>query len=292
VPPPPGAEPAPTAGRGFGRGGPPRAPSMTVFIRGKLNANDEWVDQELLYRAPSDLYTTSGAHYGTRFIFDDNGHVFYSLGERGDFHNAQELTNPLGKVHRINDDGTIPSDNPFVDTPGAVKSIWSYGNRNPQGFAWGPGTGLLWESEHGPTGGDEINIIEKGKDYGWGVATMGTQNGITQRTAPGMVDPIVYYTPTIAPSGIGFYTGDRYPGWKDNLFVCALRGEQLRRLEISGREVTHQEVVFEQFGRIRDIATGPDGLIYLLQQDPTGGGTGIPLSGETPGKVLRLIPQD
>ena len=290
TPPPPSATPEPPAGRG-GRGNANRPPSMTVFVRGKLSPNNEWVEEQLLFRAPTDLYTTNGAHYGTRFIFDREGHLFFSIGDRGEFRHAQDLTNPLGKIHRVNDDGTVPQDNPFVNQPGAVPSIWTYGNRNPQGFAWAPETGLLWESEHGPSGGDEINIIEKGKNYGWGVATMGTQNGISKRTEPGMVDPVVYYTPTIAPSGIGFYTGDRYPGWKNNLFVSGLRGEQLRRLEIAGREVTHQEVVFEQFGRIRDVLTGPDGLLYLLQQNPTGGASGVPLSGETPGAVLRLVPQ-
>ena len=127
-------------------------------------------------------------------------------------------------------------------------------------MAW-DSAGLLWESEHGPTGGDEINIIEKGKNYGWGVISMGVQNGITERSHEGMEQPIVYYTPTIAPSGIGFYTGSKYPGWKNNLFVAALAGQQLRRLEISGRKVVHQEVVFEQFGRVRAVTTGPDGLL-------------------------------
>ena len=161
------------------------------------------------------------------------GHVFYSLGERGEMTNAQDLSKPLGKIHRVNDDGSIPKDNPFVNTPNALPSIWTYGHRNPQGLAWDP-DGLLWESEHGPTGGDEINIIEKGKNYGWGVISMGVQNGITERSHEGMEQPIVYYTPTIAPSGIGFYTGSKYPGWKNNLFVAALAGQQLRRLEISG----------------------------------------------------------
>ena len=128
--------------------------------------------------------------------------------------NAQDLSKPLGKIHRVNDDGSIPKDNPFVNTPNALPSIWSYGHRNPQGLAWDP-AGLLWESEHGPTGGDEINIIEKGKNYGWGVISMGMQNGITERSREGMEQPIVYYTPTIAPSGIAFYTGSKYPGLEE-----------------------------------------------------------------------------
>lgn len=281
----------PPAAQG-GRGGPPSPPSMTVFIRGKLSRNNEWVDEQLLYRAPPALYTPSGAHYGTRFLFDKSGHVFYTLGERGAMTNAQDLSIPLGKIHRINDDGTIPKDNPFVSTPNAIPSIWSYGHRNPEGLAWDPVTGLMWESEHGPTGGDEINIIEKGKNYGWGVISMGQQPGITKRTEPGMEVPIAYYTPTIAPSGMTFYAGTKYPGWTNNLFVAALAGQQLRRFEIKGREIVHQEAVFEQFGRVRDVKTGPDGLMYVLLQNPTGAGTGVGLSASTPGMVIRLVPQN
>lgn len=291
APPPPPAPPADpaAAGRGRGRGGAPSPPSMTVFVRGKIDKNNRWVQEQLIYRAPSDLYTPSGSHYGTRFLFDKAGHVFYSLGERGDMTNAQDLSKPLGKIHRVNDDGSIPKDNPFVNTPNALPSIWSYGHRNPQGLAW-DSTGLLWESEHGPTGGDEINVIEKGGNYGWGVVSMGMQNGITERSRAGMEQPIVYYTPTIAPSGITFYTGSKYPGWKNNLFVAALAGQQIRRLEVSGRKVIHQEIVFEQFGRVRAVTTGPDGLLYVLLQNPTGSGTGLGLAASTPGMVIRLVP--
>jgi aldose sugar dehydrogenase len=292
-PPAPPAEPADpaaaTGARGRGRGGPPSPPSMTVLVRGKIDKSNRWVEEQVIYRAPSDLYTPSGSHYGTRFLFDKAGHVFYSLGERGDMTNAQDLSKPLGKIHRVNDDGSIPKDNPFVNTPNALPSIWTYGHRNPQGLAW-DSTGLLWESEHGPTGGDEINIIEKGKNYGWGVISMGLQNGITERSHEGMEQPIVYFTPTIAPSGMGFYTGSKYPAWKNNLFVAALAGQQLRRLEISGRKVIHQEVVFEQFGRVRAVTTGPDGLLYVLLQNPTGSGTGVGLAASTPGMVIRLVP--
>jgi glucose/arabinose dehydrogenase len=277
-------------GGGRGRGGPPSPPSMTVFVRGKIDKSNRWVEEQVIYRAPSELYTPSGSHYGARFLFDRAGHLFYSLGERGDMTNAQDLSKPLGKIHRVNDDGSIPKDNPFVSTPNALPSIWSYGHRNPQGLSW-DASGLMWESEHGPTGGDEINIIEKGKNYGWGVVSMGMQNGITERSRPGMEPPIVYYTPTIAPSGITFYTGSRYPAWKNNLFVAALAGQQLRRLEISGRKVVQQEAVFEQFGRVRAVTTGPDGLLYVLLQNPTGAGTGLGLAASTPGMVIRLTPE-
>lgn len=268
---------------------PPSPPSMTVVIRGKIDKEGRWVEEHVLYRAPPELYTSNGSHYGARFLFDRAGHLFYTLGERGNLANAQNLSSPLGKIHRVNDDGSIPKDNPFVSTPNAVASIWSYGHRNPQGLAL-DASGQLWASEHGPNGGDEINIVEKGKNYGWAVITMGVEKGITQRSHPGMEQPIVSYTPTLAPSGMIFYTGSRYPGWKDNLFVAALAGQQLRRLEIRGREVVHQEAVFQQLGRVRAVTTGPDGLIYALLQSPTGAGTGLGLAASTPGMVIRLVP--
>jgi len=283
----PGAPGAPGAqgGRGRGRGGPPDPPSMTVIIRGKINKNNEWVDQQVLFHAKPEWYSSTNAHYGSRFIFDKQGHLFYTLGEKNSMANAQDLTNPLGKIHRINDDGSVPKDNPFVNTPGAIPTIWSYGHRNPQGLAWNPVTGKLWESEHGPQGGDEINIIEKGHNYGWGVITMGVQPGITERAHEGMEQPIVYYTPTIAPSGMTFYTGNKYPQWKNNLFVSALGGQQLRRLEIDGDKVTHQEQAFNQFGRVHDVIVGPDGYLYVTLQLP-----GQSLSQSTPGMIARLIP--
>lgn len=270
--------------------GPDSPPSMTVLIRGRIDRHNRWVDTQELFRAPASLYTSSGAHYGTRFLFDGKGHVFFSIGDRGDMRNAQRLDTPLGKIHRINEDGSVPADNPFVGRAGAVPTIWSFGHRNPEGLAFDPRTGLLWESEHGPAGGDEINIIERGHNYGWGVVSMGLQPGITRTAAPGMEPPIAYYTPSIAPSGIAFYTGSRFPGWKNSLFVAGLAGQQLRRFEIDGRRIVHQEVVFSKFGRVRAVAQGPDQLLYVLLQSPTGGGTGLLLSDPSPGMVVRLVP--
>lgn len=265
-------------------------PSMTVIARGKLNENDQWIESQELFRAPAELYTTPGVHYGTRFVFDRDHHLYYSIGDRGKMENAQDLSTPLGKIHRINDDGSVPDDNPFVGVAGALPTIWSYGHRNPQGLSFDPHTGLLWSSEHGPMGGDEINIIEPGNNYGWGVISMGLQPGITRYQAPGMEQPIVHYTPTLAPSGISFNSGDRYPGWSHSLFVAGLAGQQLRRLEIKDREVVEQEVLFDQFGRTRTAVFGPDGLLYVLLQTPTGSGTGLRLAAPTPGMVVRLIP--
>ncbi len=281
-----GTVPAPDAPRTT-----PLPPSMTRVVRGRINANSEWVDQQEIYRAPAALYTPAIIHYGSRFLFDGKGHLYWTLGERGDPANAQNLSVPLGKIHRINDDGSVPKDNPFVNLAGADPTIWSYGHRNPEGLSINPLTGLLWESEHGPTGGDEVNIIEKGKDYGWGVATMGVQPGITRQHAPMMVDPIAYYTPSIGPSGITFNTGNRYPGWKNNLFVTALIGQKLLRIEVAGRKIVSQETLFDQYGRVRDIKLGPDGLLYVLVQNPTGRGTAVPvMSAASPGIVMRLVP--
>jgi aldose sugar dehydrogenase len=265
---------------------PPDPPTMTVIVRGKINKDNEWVEQQLLFRAPDAIYNSANYHYGSRFLFDKANHLFFSLGDKGQIPDAQDLSKPTGKIHRVNDDGTVPKDNPFVNTPGALATIWSYGHRNPQGLSWDPVTGKLWESEHGPTGGDEINIVEPGRTYGWGIATMGLQNGITKRTEAGMENPIVYYTPTLAPSGIVFYTGDKYPGWKNNLFVGGLAGQQLRRLETRGDAVVHQEAVFNQFGRVKDVVVGPDGLLYVTLQLP-----GQSLSQSTPGMVARLVPE-
>ncbi len=296
TPPPPapaGAAPAapaepPAAGRqggGRGQGGPPDPPSMTVVVRGKISKNHEWTDEQVIFRADPKYYSSTNAHYGSRFTFDRQNHLFFTIGEKNNMVHAQDLTDPLGKIHRVNDDGTVPKDNPFVNREGAVPTIWSYGHRHPQGLAWDSVSGKLWESEHGPQGGDEINIIEPGHNYGWGVVTMGIQPGITKRSEAGMDQPVVYYTPTIAPSGMSFYPGTKYPGWKNNLFVGGLGGQQLRRLEVEGDKVTHQEVVFNQFGRIRDVVVGPDGYLYVLMQLP-----GQSLSQSTPGVLARLIP--
>ena len=263
----------------------PDPPSMTVIVRGRINRNNEWVDEQLLFRAPKEIYNTSNAHYGSRFIFDRQNRLFFSLGEKQQIMDSQDLSRATGKIHRINDDGTVPKDNPYVNTPNALPTIWSYGHRNPQGLAWDPVTGQLWESEHGPTGGDEINIIEPKKNYGWGVISMGLQNGITKRTEPGMEQPIRYWTPAAAPSGITFYTGTRYPAWKNNLFIGCLAGQQLKRLEIDNGRVTHEEPVFNQFGRVKDVVQGPDGLLYVTLQLP-----GQVLSQSTPGMIARLVP--
>ena len=283
--PDPNAPPPPPPGQGGrGRGPSNDPPSMTVIMRGRLQ-NNEFVDQQVLFRAPTEIYNQSNAHYGSRFLFDKQNHLFFTLGEKMQMMDAQDLSKPTGKIHRINDDGTIPKDNPYVGQPNVWPSIWSYGHRNPQGLAWDPVTGQLWESEHGPTGGDEINIIYPKHNYGWGVVSKGIQPGITKTSEPGMDDPVRYWTPSVAPSGIAFYTGDKYPGWKNNLFISCLAGQQLKRLEIKDGKVLHEEPVFNQFGRVHDVIQGPDGLLYVTLQLP-----GQVLSQSTPGMVARLVP--
>jgi glucose/arabinose dehydrogenase len=290
TPPAPGsAPPAPAAQPGRGRG--PQIPSMTVIVRGKLDKNNQWIDEQLIYRAPPELYTTDGSHFGLRFLFDREGHLFYSIGDRGVMQNSQDLSNALGKIHRVNADGSVPNDNPFLTTPGALPTIWSYGHRNPQGLAWDPLTGRLWESEHGPSGGDEINIVERGRNYGWGVVSKGLANGITKRSQAGLEEPLTYYTPSLGPSAVAFYTGDRFPGWKNtSLFVAGMAGHRLLRLQVANNTIAAEEVIFGQFGRVRDIAQGPDGYLYVALQNPTGAGTGLLLSASTPGRIIRLVP--
>jgi aldose sugar dehydrogenase len=250
--------------------------SMTVVVRGRIREGN-WVDQETLFRAAPDCYYRGYIHYGCRFLFDHENHLFFTIGDRGQFDIAQDLGNPCGKIHRIFDDGRIPPDNPFVGRPGALGSIWSYGHRHPQGLAYHPVTGRLWESEHGPIGGDEINRIEPGKNYGWPVISEGREFGRTFTTSHvGMERPVVSWTPAIAPSGIAFYTGDRFPKWKNDLFVAALGGQQLRRLRTDGDQVIHQEVLFRDLGRVRQVMTGPDGLLYV--------------EFNAPGRIARLVP--
>jgi len=257
-------------------------PTMTYIVRGKVNAKNEWVDQQILFNPPADSYRNSADHYGSRFLFDHKGHFFWSMGERHDMQMSQNLASPLGKIHRLNDDGTVPKDNAFVHTPGALGSIWTYGHRNPEGLAFDPATHVFWETEHGPTGGDEVNIIEPGKDYGWGVASMGLEPGISRLHATGMTDPIAFYNPSIGPSGITFYTGNRFADWKGNLFITGMVGEKLIRMEIKGRQIISQETVIQDYGRVRDVVQGPDGLLYLLLQNMNGDPKG--------GSIVRLVP--
>jgi len=257
---------------------------MTTVVRGRI-VDGRWTDQERLFRADGEHHTSSGAHYGSRFVFDD-GYLFFGIGDRGRMDRSQDLDRPTGKIFRLHDDGRVPADNPFVDTPDALPGIWSYGHRNPQGMDLEPATGLLWESEHGPRGGDEINLVEKGLNYGWPVITYGMNyNGtpITEEThREGMEQPRLHWTPSIAVAGIDFYAGDAFSSWTGKLLAGGMASEELHLLTIEDGEVTADEVILKGRGRIRDVASGPDGNIYLLLNDGT----------PRVGRVVRMMPAD
>ncbi|HEY3937345.1 MAG TPA: PQQ-dependent sugar dehydrogenase [Bryobacteraceae bacterium] len=245
--------------------------AMTAVIRGRLR-DGAFVDQQQIFKANDSQYRVGGQRFGSRLLFDGKGHLFFSVGDRACPGDEQDLSQPNGKVHRVNDDGSIPGDNPFVKQPGAVGSIWTYGDRNPQGLAFSPVTGDLWESEHGPRGGDELNILHAGHNYGWPVITFGMNydgTPITNHTAhPGMDQPVTDWVPSIATSPLTFYTGDQFPRWKNNLFLGSLAAQELLRLVVEGQKVVHQEILFKGIGRVRDVLNGPDGYLYVVLNQP------------------------
>jgi aldose sugar dehydrogenase len=224
-----------------------------------------------------------GNNYGCRIVQASDGNLFVTLGDHfGARDEAQNLANHIGKIVRIRPDGSVPSDNPFVGRSDARPEIWAYGVRNPQGLATDPATGKLWEQEHGPQGGDEVNIIEKGRNYGWPVIGFGVDYGGAKIHASthkeGMEQPLWYWVPSIAPSGMAFYTGDLIPAWKGNLFVGALRAQILVRLERDGDKITKEERLLQGLGeRIRDVRMGPDGALWLLTDNSAG-------------RILRVAP--
>lgn len=248
--------------------------SLTRIMRAKLR-NGALVDQQTLFQGKLEHYIKAGgAHFGGRIAFDKQGHLFFSIGERNQRNHAQTTDRPNGKIHRIFDDGRIPDDNPFVKDPKALPTIWSYGHRNPQGLAIHPVTGQLFDAEHGPRGGDELNLVEKGRNYGWPVITYGMEydgRAITDNPVKeGMEQPVTYWVPSIAPCGINFYTGDKFPKWKNHLFLASLAAQELRRIELKDGKVVAQEILFKGSGntdRIRQVIGGPDGAIYVMFQN-------------------------
>ncbi len=250
----------------------------TAIMRAKLNGN-KLTDQQVIFKGTPD--TDRGHHFGCKMAFDSKGHLFFGIGDRGQHYDfSQKLDNTNGKIHRINDDGSIPKDNPFVKSKGALASIYSYGHRNPQGTSIDPLTGYVWVSEHGPRGGDELNLIKPGLNYGWPVICYGINYDgsiLTELTEKeGMEQPIYYWLPSIAPCGMTFLTGDRYKKWKNNLFIGSLRFQYLERVVINKQSVMHTEKLLEGVGRVRNVVVGPDGLIYVAI--------------ENPGKILKLVP--
>jgi glucose/arabinose dehydrogenase len=237
----------------------------TTIMRAKL-VNDKLVDKEILYKGVPN--TKVGRHFGSRLQFDRKGYLYFSIGDRGNRDvNPQDITRDGGKIYRIHDDGRIPKDNPFFNIKNAKKAIYSYGHRNPQGMTIHPQTGKIWTHEHGPKGGDEINIITEGKNYGWPKITYGINyNGsiMTENTAlPGMEQPLHFWVPSIAPSGMDFITSDKYPAWKGNILVGSLKFKYLNRVVLKNNKVVKEEKLLENLGRVRVIKQAPDGYIYV-----------------------------
>ena len=253
----------------------------TEVARARLSpAASRLENLEVIFRALPK--SRGGRHFGSRLVFGTDDYLYITLGDRGDMWRAQDLNDHAGSVIRLNDDGSVPASNPFVQQAAARPEIFTYGNRNMQGATLQPDTGLIWIQEHGPRGGDELNIVQAGANYGWPKVTYGINYSGTKlsdlQQAPGITDPIYYWDPSIAPSGLMFYSADQFPGWRGNLFVGALKFQLLVRLELDGQRVVHEErLLSNEFGRIRDVRQGPDGLIYLLNDS-------------SDGQVLRLQP--
>lgn len=241
---------------------------VLVISRAKLSGNALTDLQEIFVCNPE---WEGGRHFGSRIVFDNDGYLYFSNGDKGSRPmNAQELNNDHGKIHRIHDDGRIPADNPFVNTPGASPSIWTYGNRNPQGMIYDKANNRIWAVEHGPKGGDELNLIEKGKNYGWPVISYGINYDgsiLTELTEKeGMEQPVTYWVPSIATCGMALVTSDVYPEWKGNILVAGLAGMQIARVELEGTKYKSQETLLKDIGRVRQVSESPDGYIYAITE--------------------------
>jgi glucose/arabinose dehydrogenase len=253
---------------GEGEGG-----AATVLARAEFRNNALQGVQRIFEALPR---TSGGLHFGSRVVFDRAGLLYVTCGERYQMQRAQNLADLGGKVVRLRDDGSVPPDNPFVGREGARPEIFTYGHRNPQGMAMHPVTGRIWEIEHGPRGGDELNLLKAGANYGWPRATHGIDySGSTispNRSLPGMEDPVRVWVPSISPSGLAFYTGDRFPGWKGSVFTGALSDNALIRIELDGdRYVGEERLLVDLLPYIRDVRQGPDGLLYLVTHTDSGG---------------------
>ena len=223
------------------------------------------MNQEVLYKAAPN--TRRGQHFGSRITFDKEGYIYFSVGDRGNRDiNPQDITKDGGKIYRLHDDGKIPKDNPFVGKENAKEAVYSFGHRNPQGMEINPFTGEIWTHEHGPQGGDEINIIIKGRNYGWPKASYGINYSGTKftdkTTIAGMENPIHHWTPSIAPSGMAFVSSDKYPNWKGNLLVGSLKFQYISNCTLKNGKVIKEEKILEGLGRVRSIEQGNDGYLY------------------------------
>jgi glucose/arabinose dehydrogenase len=266
--------------------------STTAVVRGRFEGDRlDRVETVIEARA----WSEGEGHYGSRLAFDREGHLFVTVGDRQVYpkdlegHPAQDLSTHHGKVLRLHDDGRVPTDNPFIGRQGALPEIWSYGHRNPQGLVIDAETNEVWATEHGPQGGDELNLIERGKNYGWPVVGF----GVMYRTGAaihagtmreGMEPPVHVWIPSIASSGLMRYRGNAFPRWRDSLFAGGLGGEQLVRLTLDGRRVTNVEQLVQRRGRIRDVRQGPDGLVYVAFEKRDGTATSIVRLEPVPGR--------
>lgn len=253
--------------------------SNTAILRAKLK-NNELVSQELIYKGMPN--SSSGHHFGSRIAFDKQGYLFFSIGDRGDRDaNPQDLGRDGGKIYRLHDDGRVPEDNPFINQEGIKPAIFSYGHRNPQGMAMHPETGEIWAHEHGPRGGDEINLVQKGKNYGWPEVTYGRNYSGTQITPltkkAGTEQPLWHWTPSIAPSGMSFITSDKYPEWKGHLISGSLKFSYLVLCRLDGNKVVSHEVLFDGIGRLRNVIQGSDGYLYIATDS---------------GKIVKVVPDN
>lgn len=241
----------------------------TTLARARLTGTSLTDLDELFTAVP---YTNSGAHFGSRISFDELGYVFISSGERGNMSNAQNLGNHLGKIIRLHDDGRVPSDNPFVNQAGALPEIWSYGHRNPQGMVYDKTNDILWAHEHGPQGGDELNKIEKGKNYGWPIISYGINydgSPITEHTEmEGMEQPTTYWVPSIAPCGMEIITDSKFGSWKGNLLIGALVKQHVARVVLNVDQYVGQEKLLQDVARVRAIKEAPNGVIYVATEGP------------------------
>ena len=247
------------------------ARGMTKVVRGKIR-DYAWTNEQTLFEVADSLKIPGGNRWGCRFVFDDKGLLYFTIGDMARAVDSQDPRKPSGKTFRIHPDGKIPKDNPFVPVAGALQAIYTIGNRNVQGLAIHPVTRQIWATEHGPMGGDELNILKKGGNYGWPIVTYGVDYSgevVSEETENERFQPpVIQWTPSIAVCPAEFVVGKRFQKWKDNLLVGALAFEEIRRLVISGNKVTSQEMIMKGVGRVRDLKIGPDGALYVVLNNP------------------------
>lgn len=257
---------------------------QTKIVRGKLQFSGDgarWTDQQTIFQAPAESYTGAGVHFGSRIVFDGKGHVFFAIGERGGMIASQDPKTSVGKIFRVNEDGTLPKDNPFAGQPGVAGAVWSVGHRNPQGLVMDLNGGL-WDTEHGPRGGDEVNLIQKGANYGWPTHAFSINyNGAPLATpwpkqGENIALPAFRWMPSIGASGLDVVRGNAFPQWRGDLVAGGLSGQNVDRIRVSGGSLVEREELIHGMGRVRDVATAPDGTIYVVLNGPD--------------KIIRLVP--